>query len=251
MKFRNPFQSAIKRNFLKEAELKLYEKVAKDIENNDINNGVWTKAFAKSNGDVAKQKSIYIELMVELYEDRLRAEEELEVILASAANKEKAEKQKQEAQKQSRSKSKSASDLAAEEAEKTRLAKKHYEEKYLNSTESYRKIREANRAKSEAIRKENKSISDEYRARNQAIKKENKAKSEAFKEQRKAEGKKDKSNLVMPILLGLVAIITISFFLYEPAPVDKELEMFCEIYMADDDGSIDEPLMDTLREVCK
>jgi len=104
MKFRNPFQSAIKRNFLKEAELKLYENVAKDIENNDINNGVWTKAYAKSGGDVAKQKSIYIELMVELYEDRLRAEEELEVILASAANKEKAEKQEQEAHQQARQK---------------------------------------------------------------------------------------------------------------------------------------------------
>ena len=104
MKFRNPFQSAIKRNFMKEAELKLYEKVAKDIENNDINNGVWTKAFAKSNGDVAKQKSIYIELMVELYEDRLRAEEELEVILASAANKDKADQQEQEAQQQARQK---------------------------------------------------------------------------------------------------------------------------------------------------
>jgi hypothetical protein len=102
MKFRNPFQSAIKRNFMKEAELRLYEKVAKDIENNDINNGVWTKAFAKSNGDVAKQKSIYIELMVELYEDRLRAEEELEVILASAANKDKADHQEQEAQQQAR-----------------------------------------------------------------------------------------------------------------------------------------------------
>tara|TARA_B110000014_G_scaffold174121_1_gene124276 strand:+ start:1331 stop:1822 length:492 start_codon:yes stop_codon:yes gene_type:complete len=102
MKFRNPFQSAIKRNFMKEAELRLYEKVAKDIENNDINNGVWTKAFAKSNGDVAKQKSIYIELMVELYEDRLRAEEELEVILASAANKDKADQQEQEAQQQAR-----------------------------------------------------------------------------------------------------------------------------------------------------
>ena len=102
MKFRNPFQSAIKRNFMKEAELRLYEKVAKDIENNDINNGVWTKAFTKSNGDVAKQKSIYIELMVELYEDRLRAEEELEVILASAANKDKADQQEQEAQQQAR-----------------------------------------------------------------------------------------------------------------------------------------------------
>ena len=102
MKLRNPFQSAIKRNFMKEAELRLYEKVAKDIENNDINNGVWTKAFAKSNGDVAKQKSIYIELMVELYEDRLRAEEELEVILASAANKDKADQQEQEAQQQAR-----------------------------------------------------------------------------------------------------------------------------------------------------
>jgi hypothetical protein len=96
MKFRNPFQSAIKRNFLKEAELKLYEKVAKDIENNDINNGVWTKAYAKSDGDVAKQKSIYIELMVELYEDKLRAEEELEVILASAASKAQARETKEE-----------------------------------------------------------------------------------------------------------------------------------------------------------
>ena len=81
---------------MKEAELKLYEKVAKDIENNDINNGVWTKAYAKSGGDVAKQKSIYIELMVELYEDRLRAEEELEVILASAASKAQARETKEE-----------------------------------------------------------------------------------------------------------------------------------------------------------
>lgn len=150
MKFRNPFQSAIKRNFLKEAELKLYEKVAKDIENNDINNGVWTKAFAKSNGDVAKQKSIYIELMVELYEDRLRAEEELEVILASAANKEKAEKQEKEAQQQARQKEAELKKQkeaqrkkrAEEEAEET---KKRHEKWKAGAPERERKQKQENR----------------------------------------------------------------------------------------------------------
>jgi len=244
MKFKGIFSSASEKLFGKEAEKALYEKVATEIEENKIHKGLWAKAFAQGNGDELKAKAIYIELVVDYYKTQLQAEEEFVDNLSREA----AAKQKEE---QARSKSKSAADIAAEEAEKTRLAKEHYKEKYLNSAEWNQKIREANRAKSEAIRKENKRISDEYRAKNNAIKKENKAKSEALKKQRKAEGKKDKSNFVMPILLGLVAIITISFFLYEPAPVDKELEMFCEIYMADDDGSIDEPLMDTLREMCK
>ena len=78
MKFRNPFQSAIKRNFMKEAELRLYEKVAKDIENNDIDKGVWTKAFTQADGDTSKQKVIYIELMVEHYKNLIIAKQELE-----------------------------------------------------------------------------------------------------------------------------------------------------------------------------
>ena len=165
MKFKGIFSSASEKLFGKEAEKALYEKVATEIEENKIHKGLWAKAFAQGNGDELKAKAIYIELVVDYYKTQLQAEEEFVDNLSREA----AAKQKEE---QARSKSKSAADIAAEEAEKTRLAKEHYKEKYLNSAEWNQKIREANRAKSEAIRKENKRISDEYRAKNNAIKKE-------------------------------------------------------------------------------
>ena len=95
MKFRNPFQSATDRLISKEVEHKLYEKASIDIENNDIDKGVWTKAFSKAGGDEVKQKAIYIELMVEHYRDEIRAGEEIAKVLATEVNKEK-ERQRQE-----------------------------------------------------------------------------------------------------------------------------------------------------------
>ena len=95
MKFRNPFQSAADRLISKEVEHKLYEKASIDIENNDIDKGVWTKAFTKADGDEVKQKAVYIELMVEHYRDEIRAGEEIAKVLATKAEKEK-EKQEEE-----------------------------------------------------------------------------------------------------------------------------------------------------------
>jgi hypothetical protein len=60
----------------------LYEKVTVAIENNDIDKGVWTKAFTQADGDTSKQKVIYIELMVEHYKNLIIAKQELEEVRA-------------------------------------------------------------------------------------------------------------------------------------------------------------------------
>ena len=78
MKFKNPFQSATEKVISTSEENKLYEKVTVAIENNDIDKGVWTKAFTQADGDTIKQKVIYIELMVEHYKNLIIAKQELE-----------------------------------------------------------------------------------------------------------------------------------------------------------------------------
>ena len=78
MKFKNPFQSATEKVISTSEENKLYEKVTVAIENNDIDKGVWTKAFTQADGDTTKQKVIYIELMVEHYKNLIIAKQELE-----------------------------------------------------------------------------------------------------------------------------------------------------------------------------
>ena len=51
------------------------------------------------------------------------------------------------------------------------------------------------------------------------------------------------------IIVGLTAIFSLMYYLvYEP---DYELEVWCENFMAQDDGSTNEPLMKTIRETCK
>ena len=51
------------------------------------------------------------------------------------------------------------------------------------------------------------------------------------------------------IIVGLTAVFSLMYYLvYEP---DNELEVWCENFMAQDDGSIDESLMQTIRETCK
>ena len=96
MKFKNPFQSATDRFISKEVEHKLYEKASIDIENNDIDKGVWTKAFSNADGNEAKQKAIYIELIVEHYRDEIKAGEEIAKVLATEAEKAKNRQREEE-----------------------------------------------------------------------------------------------------------------------------------------------------------
>ena len=54
---------------------------------------------------------------------------------------------------------------------------------------------------------------------------------------------------ILIIVVGLGAVFSLMyFFVYEP---DNELEVWCENFLAQDDGSIDEPLMQTIRQRCK
>ena len=87
VKFNNPFKSATERLISEEAENSLFEKAANDMENQVIDKGIWTKAFAKANGDEVKQKAIYIELIVQHYKNQIEAGEEIAHILATEEEK--------------------------------------------------------------------------------------------------------------------------------------------------------------------
>lgn len=73
--------TATNRVISKEAEYKLYEKVSQDIAAGERDEGVWTSAFAKSEGDNQKAEAKYIELMVQRYKDWIEAGKELSEIL--------------------------------------------------------------------------------------------------------------------------------------------------------------------------
>ena len=98
MKFNIPFQSATDKLLSEEAENSLYEKAANDIENEIIDKGIWTKAFAQANGDEVKQKAIYIELIVQHYKNQIEAGEELNNILATEEEKRKKREARQAAE---------------------------------------------------------------------------------------------------------------------------------------------------------
>ena len=54
---------------------------------------------------------------------------------------------------------------------------------------------------------------------------------------------------ILIIVVGSAAVFSLMYFLvYEP---DNELEEWCNNFLMKDDGSIDEPLMATIRETCK
>tara|TARA_Y100001970_G_C13684846_1_gene579482 strand:- start:392 stop:565 length:174 start_codon:yes stop_codon:yes gene_type:complete len=53
---------------------------------------------------------------------------------------------------------------------------------------------------------------------------------------------------ILIIIAGLAVVFSLMYlFVYEP---DNELEDWCKEFMTKDDGSIDEPLMKTIRETC-
>jgi hypothetical protein len=72
----------------KEAEYALHEKVGKDLEREEKNLGVWTKAIAIAEGDEQKVKAKYIELMVQHLKDEIAAGAELAEILEEEHEKE-------------------------------------------------------------------------------------------------------------------------------------------------------------------
>tara|TARA_B110000879_G_C10698714_1_gene328323 strand:- start:46 stop:459 length:414 start_codon:yes stop_codon:yes gene_type:complete len=123
MKFKNPLKSATDRLLSEEAENSLYEKAANDIENEMIEKGIWTKAFAQANGDEVKQKAIYIELIVQHYKNQLEAGEELANILASEEEKRKKREARQAAEAAEYNKNRPKTDSEkAEEIRKDREA---------------------------------------------------------------------------------------------------------------------------------
>ena len=123
MKFKNPLKSATDRLLSEEAENSLYEKAANDIENEMIEKGIWTKAFAQANGDEVKQKAIYIELIVQHYKNQLEAGEELANILATEEEKRKKREARQAAEASEYNKNRPKTDSEkAEEIRKDREA---------------------------------------------------------------------------------------------------------------------------------
>ena len=87
MKFKTPFQSATERLLNAGAENSLYEKAASDIEANNIDKGLWTKAFAEADGNEIRQKALYIKMIVKQYKDEILAGEELAAVMASREEK--------------------------------------------------------------------------------------------------------------------------------------------------------------------
>ena len=87
MKFKTPFQSATERLLNAGAENSLYEKAASDIEANNIDKGLWTKAFAEADGNEIRQKALYIKMIVKQYKDEILAGEELAAVMASEEEK--------------------------------------------------------------------------------------------------------------------------------------------------------------------
>ena len=56
---------------------------------------------------------------------------------------------------------------------------------------------------------------------------------------------------ILIIVVGLAAVFSLMYFLvYEP-DTDKELQVWCDNFKQKDNGSIDEPLMQTIIETCK
>ena len=51
------------------------------------------------------------------------------------------------------------------------------------------------------------------------------------------------------LIIGLGIVVSLMYlFVYEP---EEELQAWCDNFKQKDDGSIDEPLMQTIRETCK
>ena len=138
MSFKDFFSSPIKTYLTAEEENLLYEKAGDDIEKGIINKGIWTKAYSQAQGDEAKQKAIYIKLIVAHYVKEIQAGEELAYILASAAEKVKKDEERRKA--------------AAEERARRNAASYAYD--HPDMEEERRKAQESHRRDKEKFKRE-------------------------------------------------------------------------------------------------
>lgn len=141
MSFKDFFSSPIKTYLTAEEEILLYEKAGDDIEKGIINKGIWTKAYSQAQGDDAKQKAIYIKLIVAHYVKEIQAGEELAYILASAAEKVKKDEERRKAAAE-----------AAEERARRNAASYAYD--HPDMEEERRKAQESHRRDKEKFKRE-------------------------------------------------------------------------------------------------
>jgi hypothetical protein len=60
------------------SEEKLYEQVAQELKAGKKREGIWVKAMAKSDGDLNKAESLYIELRVQAIKDEQAIQKEID-----------------------------------------------------------------------------------------------------------------------------------------------------------------------------
>jgi len=162
MSFKDFFSSPIKTYLTAEEEILLYEKAGDDIEKGIINKGIWTKAYSQAQGDEAKQKAIYIKLIVAHYVKEIQAGEELAYILASSAEKEKKEEERRKAAAEAAeeiARRNAASYAAAAEAavaaeERVRRNAASYGYDHPDMKEKRRKAQESHRRDKEKFKRE-------------------------------------------------------------------------------------------------
>tara|TARA_B100000035_G_C20963234_1_gene537506 strand:- start:74 stop:544 length:471 start_codon:yes stop_codon:yes gene_type:complete len=155
MSFKDFFSSPIKTYLTAEEEILLYEKAGDDIEKGIINKGIWTKAYSQAQGDEAKQKAIYIKLIVAHYVKEIQAGEELAYILASAAEKVKKDEERRKA----------AAEAAEERAR--RNATSYAYDPQRDMEEARKQAQESHRRDKEKFKKEqeerDRKLREEYR----------------------------------------------------------------------------------------
>ena len=160
MSFKDFFSSPIKTYLTAEEENLLYEKAGDDIEKGIINKGIWTKAYSQAQGDEAKQKAIYIKLIVAHYVKEIQAGEELAYILASAA-----EKVKKEEERRKEREAKAAAEAAKERAR--RNAASYAYDPQRDMEEARKQAQESHRRDKEKFKKEqeerDRKLREEYR----------------------------------------------------------------------------------------
>ena len=160
MSFKDFFSSPIKTYLTAEEEILLYEKAGDDIEKGIINKGIWTKAYSQAQGDDAKQKAIYIKLIVAHYVKEIQAGEELAYILASAA-----EKVKKDEERRKEREAKAAAEAAKERAR--RNAASYAYDPQRDMEEARKQAQESHRRDKEKFKKEqeerDRKLREEYR----------------------------------------------------------------------------------------
>ena len=160
MSFKDFFSSPIKTYLTAEEENLLYEKAGDDIEKGIIYKGIWTKAYSQAQGDEAKQKAIYIKLIVAHYVKEIQAGEELAYILASAA-----EKVKKDEERRKEREAKAAAEAAKERAR--RNAASYAYDPQRDMEEARKQAQESHRRDKEKFKKEqeerDRKLREEYR----------------------------------------------------------------------------------------